>query len=90
MGLIEASSPTIGYRLIDPCSRCGREEGVFSTPWPGASRYEFTLLCHRCLWRGFNAMPKGPARRALVRKVFGRRTPAGTIDRSPHPNRHPH
>lgn len=73
MVLIESDTPIVEARLIDPCSRCHREEGVFSVPWPDAPRYEFALLCHRCLWRKFNELPKGPVRRALVRRVFGLR-----------------
>ena len=72
MGLIESTSP-IGYRLIDPCSRCGRAEGVFSVPWPDIPKEELFLLCERCLWRKFQEMPRSPARRSLLKKVFARR-----------------
>lgn len=70
VGLIESSSRHAGYRLIDPCGRCGRAEGVWSVVWPGKSDNEFRLLCEQCLWRTFNDMPKGRIRRDLVRKVL--------------------
>ncbi|HXZ89107.1 MAG TPA: hypothetical protein VEF07_11080 [Candidatus Binataceae bacterium] len=72
MGLIESTVPGAGYRLIDPCGSCGREEGVFSVPWPDVPKEEFFLLCDRCLWRKFHDLPKGRIRRELVKKVFVR------------------
>jgi hypothetical protein len=73
MGLIESTFPGAGYRLIDPCGRCGREEGVFSVPWPDVPKEDFLLLCNRCVWRKFHDVPKGRARRALLKKVFAHR-----------------
>lgn len=73
MVLIESDGPIADTRLIDPCSLCHRDEGVFSVPWPDAPRYEFALLCHRCVWRKFTELPRGPVRRALARKVLGAR-----------------
>jgi hypothetical protein len=71
--------PTVGYRLIEPCERCGRSEGLFNVPWPDLPRDRVFTVCARCLWGKFHELPKGPTRRALVRKVFGRRAldPAG-------------
>jgi hypothetical protein len=76
VGIIESSAPGRGYRIIDPCSRCGVQEGVWSVPWPDLPPEAFHLLCGRCLWRSFHDLPKGPIRRALVRKVFVRRAAA--------------
>lgn len=73
MGLIESTVPGAGYRLIDPCGQCGREEGVFSVQWPDVPKEEFFLLCGRCVWRKFHEVPKGRARRALLKKVFANR-----------------
>lgn len=73
MGLIESTFPGAGYRLIDPCGHCGREEGVFSVPWPDVPQEEFFLLCNRCVWRKFHDLPRGPVRRALLKKVFAHR-----------------
>jgi hypothetical protein len=73
VGLIESTAPGAGYRLIDPCARCGRAEGVFSVPWPDMPDQELFLLCNRCLWRKFHDLPKGRMRRQLVKKVFVRR-----------------
>jgi hypothetical protein len=74
VGLIESTFPgAIGYRLIDPCGRCGRAEGVFSIPWPDVPKDEFFLLCDRCMWRKFHDIGRGPIRRALVRKAFASR-----------------
>ncbi len=73
MGIIESTAPGGGNRIVDPCARCGRAEGVWSVAWPDLPPDAFHLLCGRCLWRQFHEVPKGPVRRALVRKVFGRR-----------------
>ena len=73
MGLIESTSPATGYRLIDPCARCGHAEGVWSVPWPDVPADRFYLLCERCLWRKFNELPKSKSRRALAHKVFAPR-----------------
>jgi len=67
--------PPVGYRLIEPCARCGRGEGLFNVPWPDLPRDRIFALCGRCLWSRFHELPKGPTRSALLRKVFGRRTP---------------
>lgn len=71
--------PPVGYRLIEPCARCGRGEGQFDLPWPDLPRDHLFKLCGRCMWSRFHELPKGRARRALVRKVFGRSSlgPAG-------------
>jgi hypothetical protein len=76
VGIIESSASGHGYRIIDPCARCGVQEGVWSVTWPDLPPEAFHLLCGRCLWRSFHDLPKGPVRRELVRKVFGRRTAA--------------
>jgi hypothetical protein len=74
MGIIESTVPGVtGYRLVDPCARCHREEGVFSVDWPDIPKDELFLVCGRCLWRKFNEMPRGPLRRSLIRAVFSRR-----------------
>jgi hypothetical protein len=73
MGLIESTFPGAGSRLIDPCSRCGRAEGIFSVPWPDLAPDEIFLLCDPCLWRTFNEMAKGPIRRKLVKRIFEHR-----------------
>ncbi|MBF6558937.1 MAG: hypothetical protein IVW56_01510 [Candidatus Binataceae bacterium] len=74
MALIEPTTPGAGdKRPIDPCARCGHEEGVWSVPWPDQPTDAFYLLCGRCLWRRFHDVPRGAVRRELVRKVFAQR-----------------
>jgi hypothetical protein len=72
LGLIEATFPGAA-QLIDPCGYCRREEGVFCVPWPDIPNNEWFLVCGRCLWRKFHEVPKGPNRRAMLRKVFAYR-----------------
>jgi hypothetical protein len=74
VGIIESTVPgASATRIIGPCAQCGIEEGVWSVAWPDLPADELFLLCGRCMWRRFHAVPRGPARRALVRKVFARR-----------------
>ena len=74
MGIIESTVPGAdATRVIDPCAQCGVEEGVWSVAWPDLPMDELFLLCGRCMWRRFHTVPRGPIRRALVRKVFARR-----------------
>ncbi len=72
MGLIEATFPSLN-QIIDPCSYCHRDEGVFFVPWPDIPPDVLFLVCGRCLWRKFHEVPKGPNRRALLKKVFAQR-----------------
>jgi hypothetical protein len=74
VGIIESIVPGAdAARVIDPCAHCGGAEGVWSVAWPDLPDDALYLLCGRCMWRRFHAVPRGPVRRALVRKVFGRR-----------------
>jgi hypothetical protein len=74
MGLIELTHPGGTDRIIDPCTRCQRAEGVWSVAWPDvppdAGDAPLYLLCGRCLWRKFHEIPKGSVRSSLVRRVF--------------------
>ena len=72
MGLIEATFP-VAAQLIDPCTYCRREEGIFCIAWPDIPDNELFLVCGRCLWRKFHEVPKGPGRRAMLRMVFAHR-----------------
>jgi hypothetical protein len=69
LGLIEPTFPG-ATQLIDPCAYCRRQEGVFCVPWPDVPSNELFLVCGRCLWRKFHEVPKGPHRRAMLKKVF--------------------
>lgn len=71
--------PPVGYRLIEPCARCGRGEARFDVPWPDLPRDRIFSVCGPCMWSRFHDIPKGPSRRALLRKVFGRR-PLGSAN----------
>jgi hypothetical protein len=74
VGIIESTVPGAGTpRIINLCARCGVAEGVWSVAWPDVPEDALFLLCGRCMWRRFHDVPRGPVRRALVRKVFGRR-----------------
>jgi hypothetical protein len=46
---------------------------VFCVPWPDVPVEQLFLVCGRCLWRKFHEVPKGRARRALLKKVFANR-----------------
>jgi hypothetical protein len=81
LGLIEATFPGAA-QLIDPCAYCRREEGVFCVPWPDIPPNELYLVCGRCLWRKFHEVPKGPHRRAMLRKVFAYRLFGRGVKRS--------
>ncbi len=81
MALIEATFP-VTTRLIDPCSNCRRKEGVFCVPWPDIPANELFLVCGRCLWRKFHEVPKGPSRRAMLRKVFTHRVFGRDVERN--------
>ena len=72
VGIIESTVPG-ATRPIDPCAHCGVAEGVWCVAWPDLPEEVLYLLCGRCMWRRFHDVPRGPIRRALVRKVFGRR-----------------
>jgi hypothetical protein len=74
VGIIESKVPGAdATRVIDPCAQCGLREGVWNVAWPDLPADDLFLLCGRCMWRRFHTVPRGPARRALVRKVFARR-----------------
>jgi hypothetical protein len=70
MGLMEYTHPEEAERIVDPCSRCRRAEGIWSVAWPDIPADAFYLLCGQCLWRKFHELPKGNIRAALVRRVF--------------------
>jgi hypothetical protein len=70
MGLIEYTHPGGADRIIDPCGRCRREEGIWSVAWPDLPDDALYLVCGKCLWRKFHELPKGIVRSRLVRKVF--------------------
>jgi hypothetical protein len=72
LGLIEATFPRAA-ELIDPCGYCRREDGVFCIPWPDIPANQLFLVCPRCLWRKFHEVPKGPNRRAMLKRVFAHR-----------------
>jgi hypothetical protein len=72
VGLIEATSPGTN-KLIDPCRHCRCAEGVFCVAWPDVPADEWFLVCGHCLWRKFHDVPRGPRRRAMLRKVFTHR-----------------
>jgi hypothetical protein len=84
LGLIEATFPG-AFQLIDPCAYCRREEGVFCVPWPDIPANEWFLVCGRCLWRKFHEVPKGPNRRAMLKKVFAHRLFGRGLKRSRSP-----
>jgi len=84
LGLIEATFPGAA-QLIDPCSYCRREEGVFCVPWPDIPANELFLVCGRCLWRKFHEVPRGPNRRAMLRKVFAYRLFGRDVKRNSSP-----
>ena len=70
MGLIENTHSGGADRIIDPCNRCRRAEGVWSVAWPDVAGDALYLLCGQCLWRKFHELPKGNIRSELVRRVF--------------------
>lgn len=70
MGLIENTHPGGTDRIVDPCNRCRRAEGIWSVAWPDVPGDALYLLCGQCLWRKFHELPKGSVRSELVRRVF--------------------